>query len=199
MRKKYFTDEARKAAKYATNARARAKRVALGLCKDCNKPVEGRKVCETCCRKSTVRKHKNGRFKTYHLGSKLSPERSAYTLRIVKILNPMLRANWTEVSPWLEKHFELYTEHYDSVLYTAIPLNITGNLDAVDADEYLMRAYYQRIGSQATLEDFVIAKIDYEKELKCRKATDEMVETTEQLTKVLSEKAAPTARVLASR
>jgi hypothetical protein len=176
-RRVFHSDEERKLARSEKNLRMRANRAAKGMCLSCSNSVLGqnRRVCETCCRKSTVRRHTRGLHKTYQLGSKLSPERKTYTLKIVKATNEILRKNWQEISPWLEENFELFTEHYDGVLYSAIPFNMVGDVDAIQADEWLMRAYYQRIGAQATLEDFVIAKIDAEREQKCRKATPQVL------------------------
>ena len=160
MRKRiYFTEAEVKAGRKRSQDARRARRAAASLCLDCDTPVENRRVCEACCRRSTVRKHLTGRFKTYRLGSKLSPERSKYWLHLIKCSNPILAKNWTEVLPWLEKNFELYVEREDPILHNYSPLRMSGT-------DLEGKAETELASASVTLEDLVVAKIDQEKEAK---------------------------------
>ena len=134
-----------------------------GICTQCKTPCAPYLTCEKHRRHKTERRHITGESKTYKLGSKLSPFRAGYTLKIIKASNPILTKHWKTISSWIEANFELWSEHYDSVMFNYIPLKMVGLSKDIDRDEWKLRAYYSKLRSGITLEDFVIAKVDHER------------------------------------
>ena len=137
--------------------------VAAGLCRDCsNVPEPGHVYCATHNRFSTIRKHIKGKYVSYYFGSKLSPNRKSHLLKIIKDGNQLLRENWSEALPWLEKNYSLWAEFREEptgILYNYHQLQMVGSKD--EPISKLVLGF--NLQSKSALEDLVIAKIDAER------------------------------------
>jgi uncharacterized OB-fold protein len=158
-------ERAREKAIARKGAALRERRRQNGICLNCTTAVKPPHVtCERHRRRNTEKEHQNGKRKIRYLNTKLSPERKEYVLNFVKLTNPGLRWNWEYVKPWIEANFELWIDPLDGVFYNYVPLDTLTEPASPYVQSCCVREFYARLDG-ISLEDFVINKVDREREI----------------------------------
>lgn len=92
----------------------------------------------------------------------------------IKALNPNLMKNWSECGSWVEEHFELWNEPIEAGFYDFYSLDVLREIPGNIAKHLV--AMEQESHHGATVENMVIEKVDYERELaEMRKLTEAQI------------------------